>query len=181
MNVDSRILVIFDVDETLVYSSEKPIGRDPEFICGPYCVYVRPGLSDFLLLCNRSFQLAIWSSSTADYLQGIVAGAFPPDVTLRFVWGRERCVTRLDPERQEPYFVKDLKKAKRLGFELRRILIIEDTPQKVERSYGNAIYVRPYFGDASDVELERLGRYLESIRDVEDVRSIEKRGWRTVH
>ena len=179
MNADSRNLLILDVDETLVYSSERPIGRDHDFGCGPYVVYLRPGLHNFLHDCSRYFQIAVWSSSTADYLQANVAQAFPSGVTPLFAWGRERCGTRLDAERQEPYFVKDLKKVKRLGFHLRRVLMIEDTPQKVERSYGNAIYVRPYFREPDDCELERLALYLQSLQDVDDVRSVEKRGWRS--
>jgi carboxy-terminal domain RNA polymerase II polypeptide A small phosphatase len=108
-----------------------------------------------------------------------VKAIFPAEIFPAFVWDRERCVQRYDPERLETYFAKDLKKVKRMGFSLDRVLIVEDTPQKVERNYGNAIYVCPFYGDPNDSELPKLGRYLRSLATVPNVRCIEKRGWRT--
>lgn len=121
----------------------------------------------------------MWSSSGADYLDLVLAETIPPEIPLAFVWSRSRCVQRYDAERLEPYFVKDLKKVKRLGFDLARILIVDDTPKKVERNYGNAIYVKPFVGDTNDSELLRLTSYLPRLAAVEDVRLVEKRGWQT--
>lgn len=136
-------------------------------------------MREFLIECAELFQLAVWSSSGADYLDFVLAQTVPPEVRLSFVWSRSRCVQRFDGERHEQYFVKDLKKVKRLGFDLARVLIVDDTPKKVERNYGNAIYVLPFVGDTRDCELPRLARYLRRLAAVEDVRLIEKRGWRT--
>ncbi len=83
---------------------------------------------------------------------------------------------RYDHELFENYFVKDLKKVKRLGFDLRRVLIVDDTPRKVSRNYGNAVYVTAYTGQEGDEELLRLSRYLASISTTPDVRVLEKRG-----
>jgi RNA polymerase II subunit A small phosphatase-like protein len=175
---DSRILLILDIDETLLHSAERPLERTADVLVGPYHVYLRPNLSEFLTGCARCFRLAVWSSSGADYVSAVTGAAFPTGIALEFVWSRTRCVSRFDAERQETYYVKDLKKVKRLGFDLDRTLIVEDTAQKVERNYGNAIYVRPYVGEADDGELLQLGRYLESISDLPNVRQLEKRGWR---
>ena len=120
----------------------------------------------------------MWSSSTADYLHAVLDQAVLPSVEFDFVWSRERCVRRFDPEWQEHYFVKDLRKVKRIGFDLARVLIVDDTPKKLERNYGNAIYVSPYFGEPEDDELPRLEAYLRTLVTVDDVRPIEKRGWR---
>jgi len=175
---DGRILLILDIDETLLHAAERPLNRSADLLVGPYHVYLRPDLSEFLTGCARCFRLAVWSSSGANYVSAVTGAVFPPDIALDFVWSRTRCVSRFDPERQETYYEKDLKKVKRLGFDLDRILIVEDTPQKVERNYGNALYVRPYCGEVDDGELLQLGRYLETIRDSPSVRQIEKRGWR---
>ena len=145
---------------------------------GSYFVYVRPYLHEFLQCCNELFRLAIWSSSSSDYLSAIVTAIFPNDMKLEFVWSRERCIQRFDGELQETYFVKDLKKVQRIGFDLDRILIVDDTPKKVERNFGNAIYVKPYFGDPDDSELRHLSSYLKSLSQLPNVRSVEKRGWR---
>ena len=177
---DQRILMILDLDETLLYSVEQRLGREPDCAVGPYHVYRRPHLEEFLTSCGRNFEMAVWTSSSADYAEAVVQATFPADIRLRFVWSRERCVQRLDAERHQTYFVKDLKKIKRLGYDLNRVLIVDDTPQKLERNYGNALYVTPFLGDANDGELRRLARYLETIREVANVRSLEKRGWRGV-
>jgi RNA polymerase II subunit A small phosphatase-like protein len=174
----AAILLILDIDETLLYASEKRLERDPEFRVGQYFVYVRPFLREFLQRCEEHFRLAIWSSSSADYLNAIVEKVLPRELTLEFVWSRERCIQRFSGETQELYYVKDLKKVCRKGYDLDRVLIVDDSPEKVERNYGNAIYVRPFFGAADDDELRNLGRYLKSVAQLTNVRCIEKRDWR---
>ncbi len=174
----ARILLILDIDETLLYASEKRLERDPEFRVGQYFVYVRPYLREFLRHCEKHFQLAIWSSSSADYLSAIVEKVLPRDLKLEFVWSRERCIQRFNGETQELYYVKDLKKVSRKGYQLDRVLIVDDSPEKVERNYGNAIYVRPFLGAADDSELGDLGLYLKSVSQLTNVRCIEKRNWR---
>lgn len=118
-------------------------------------------------------------SSTLDYARAIVALLFPPHIALKFVWGRNRCVQRYDGEWQANYYVKDLRKVKRLGYDLRRVLIVDDTPQKCERNYGNAVYVPEYLGDESDVVLMRLASYLATLASTGDVRKVEKRNWKS--
>ena len=66
---------------------------------------------------------------------------------------------------------------RRLGYNLQQVLIVDDTPEKVRNCYGNAIYPTPFLGDPSDRELLMLGRYLHTLHDAENVRSIEKRQW----
>lgn len=174
----AAILLILDIDETLLYASEKRLERDPEFKVGQYFVYVRPFLREFLQRCDEHFRLAIWSSSSADYMKAVLEKLLPRELDLEFVWSRERCIQRFNGESQEFYYVKDLKKVSRKGYDLDRVLIIDDSPEKVERNYGNAIYARPFFGAADDSELRDLGRYLKSVSQLTNVRSIEKRDWR---
>ncbi|WP_367180326.1 hypothetical protein [uncultured Tenacibaculum sp.] len=40
------------------------------------------------------------------------------------------------------------------------------------------MYINPFEGNKSDNELKILSEYLISIKDIENVRAIEKRGWR---
>ena len=172
------ILLILDIDETLLYASEKRLEHEHDCNVGPYFVYVRPHLREFIQCCNEHFRLAVWSSFSADYLNAIVTAILPNELKLEFVWSRERCIQRFDGELQEIYYVKDLKKVSRMGFDLDRMLIVDDTPKKVERNFGNAIYVKPYFGDPDDSELRDLSGYLKSLSQLPNVRCVEKRGWR---
>lgn len=173
----NRALLILDLDETLVFASEKPLDRAPELRVGPYFVYRRPCVDEFLCSVAEHFQLAVWSSSSLDYARAIVALVFPPRIELKFVWGRDRCVQRYDGEWQANYYVKDLQKVKRLGYDLRRVLIVDDTPQKCERNYGNAVYVTEFTGDRDDRVLMSLETYLITLSAIANIRSIEKRNW----
>jgi RNA polymerase II subunit A small phosphatase-like protein len=56
--------------------------------------------------------------------------------------------------------------------------VVDDTPQKWERSYGNLVRVAPFEGDSKDDELARLLVYLDHLRNEPNVRRVEKRNWR---
>lgn len=65
-------------------------------------------------------------------------------------------------------------------FDLSRVLVVDDTPRKLERNYGNAIYIRAFEGDQKDEELPRLLSYLVQIANEPDFRVLEKRTWRNL-
>ena len=73
--------------------------------------------------------------------------------------------------------MKDLKKLRKRGYDLRQIIVVDNTPQKLNRSYGNLVRIDDFTGDRSDKELRRLMSYLEELAAAENIRSIEKRGW----
>ncbi len=177
MNEESRILLILDLDETLVHAVERPIARPHDFLVGPYFVYRRPQLGAFLMACAARFRLAVWSTAGDEYVREVVGRILPSGVELAFAWGRSRCVRTYNTDWLEDEFLKDLKKVKRAGYSLERVLIVEDTPRKVHRHYGNAVYVPPYLGATDDDVLPRLTDYLDSIHQAPNVRDLEKRGW----
>jgi carboxy-terminal domain RNA polymerase II polypeptide A small phosphatase len=172
------MLLILDIDETLVYATTTRLDRPPDFEVAGYFVYRRPGLDDFLNYTTRHFQTAVWSSSGSEYARLVVEEIFPDPGVLRFVWTRERCTIRMDTETRQYYSVKDLKKVKKLGYGIEDILIVDDSPEKVERNFGNHVRVRPYEGLPDDNELLLLMQYLDRLKDLPNVRSIEKRNWR---
>ncbi|MFN3148552.1 HAD family hydrolase [Bremerella sp.] len=179
MSTTEKPLLILDVDETLLFATETPLAWQYDCQVGPYYVYLRPYLQQFWEACGSGFRLAVWSSSGEDYLAKVLENIVPAEIDLLFTWSREHCVQRLDPETKQRYFVKDLKKVKRKGFDLDRVLIVDDTPKKVERNFGNAVYVNPFFGNPNDDELIRLAVYLVSLQGHSSFRNIEKRSWRT--
>lgn len=175
----SRPLLILDLDETLVHATEERLDIAHDFVAGPYVVYKRPHLTSFLEAAAELYRLAVWSSSSFRYFSRVVNHILPADVTLEFRWSRSRCVRNFDHEQQEQIWLKDLRKVKRAGYDLERVLIVDDQPEKLSRSYGNAIYVSPFTGDPSDDELPALLEYLTLIADKPNFRSIEKRRWRS--
>jgi len=190
LNKPEKILLILDLDETLIHATSKKLERDAEFIIFDYHVYCRPYLESFLLEMNKYFKLAVWSSASDDYVEKVVENIFSKDIDLEFVWGRSHCTPKrllhIDEygnyENSYPShynYIKRLKKLKRKGFHLEKMIIVDDTPHKSKENYGNAIYPKEYLGDLKDNELQKLSKYLIGLKDEKNVRTIEKRGWRT--
>jgi len=173
----ASLLVIFDLDETLIHAAERPLAREPDFAVGPFPIYKRPFAEDLLIDCARDCTLAVWTSATRDYAEAVLDRLIPAGVSLAFVWTRERCTRRYMSEEQDHGWIKDLKKVKKHGFPLERVLMVDDTPGNLARQYGNYVRVTPYLGDEDDRELALLARYLRELHGVENVRSVEKRGW----
>jgi RNA polymerase II subunit A small phosphatase-like protein len=121
----------------------------------------------------------VWTSSSRDYANGTISAIFQHPERLEFAWARERCTRRFDPETGESYWIKDLKKVRRLGWSLEGITFVDDSPEKLERSYGNHIRVAPFLGDPADDELPKLQAYLVWLKEVPNVRSVDKKNWRT--
>lgn len=173
-----RILLVLDLDETLIHARETALDHDPDFKVLDYFVYKRPGVNDFLVRCADMFDLAVWSAGDEAYVRAVIDQIMPEQVKLQFLWSARRCTVRRNFDTGGYYPAKDLLKVKRLGWPLNRILIVDDEPIKLRKNYGNAIYLRPFEGDRDDNELELLATYLKIISSYEDVRMIEKRGWR---
>jgi len=85
---------------------------------------------------------------------------------------------RFDPEHQDYEWAKNLGKIKRRGYRLEQVLMVDDTPAKLAKHYGNLVRVKPFFGDLADQELFQLGEYLPTLAKSPNVRRIEKRFWR---
>ena len=183
-----RLLLILDLDETLIHASETELHRQPDFTLAGYHIYKRPHLAEFLDVCARWFELAVWSSASDAYVARIVEAIFPDPGILHFVWGRSRTTASralgADGDTfysalEDRHYLKPLAKVSRRGtWSLERILIVDDTPEKCARNYGNAIYVRPFEGEEDDDELKQLAGYLPSLKDCSNVRRVEKRRWR---
>jgi TFIIF-interacting CTD phosphatase-like protein len=174
-----KALLILDLDECLIHGAEIALHREADFRVGPFHIYRRPGLCEFLSDASDLFDLAVWSSATSDYVEEIAAKIRPESIEWKFVWARDRCTIRTDWETQETVYIKDLKKVKRLGYSLGRILFIDDTAAKLARNFGNAVYIAPFEGDENDCELVKIFAYLSSIQHETNFREIEKRGWRS--
>ncbi|MEO0469231.1 MAG: HAD family hydrolase [Bacteroidota bacterium] len=179
------MLLILDVDETLIHATKMPLAQPADFHIADFHVYQRPYLVEFIRQLHVHYTLAIWSSASDAYVEAVIGEIMPKDVELAFVWGRSRCTYRRsmktdlyghfsEPDR----YVKPLKKLKRLGYPLERMLIVDDSPHKSAANYGNAIYPKKFLGDPADDELLYLASYLLRLKDEANVRLIEKRNWR---
>jgi RNA polymerase II subunit A small phosphatase-like protein len=174
-----RPLLILDIDETLVYATREPQGPNCDFRLEEYFVTKRPCLEEFLDRIFRRYLVAVWTSASSSYAAQMVTHIFPDPTRLQFVWDRSRCTIRRELESNDFYIIKDLKKVKRRGFKLERVLMIDDTPRKPCRNFGNHLALTVFEGDTADRELPSVLPYLNWLSGQENFRVIEKRRWRT--
>lgn len=170
-------LLILDLDETLIHATEQPLERKADFRTELYYVYKRPYISEFLEFSFHNFKVGVWTTAGKDFAKAVAKNVFPEKYTLEFLWFYQRCTRVFDSDLLEAYYIKNLKKLKRIGYRLEEIIMIDDTPKKLERNYGNLIRVNEWLGNTEDRELLLLIKYLSDLKDVENIRTIEKRGW----
>jgi RNA polymerase II subunit A small phosphatase-like protein len=171
-------LLILDIDETLLYATESQLAHGHDFEADQYFVYLRPYLREFLEFCFEHFRVAVWTSSNEWYAQFIIEKLFRDKNKLEFVWSRERCVRKFNSMEYSFTYIKDLKKVKKRGYSLEKIIMVNDSPEKLVRNYGNLVRVTPFYGDQRDEEFLDLMSYLEHLKFHENIRKVEKRGWK---
>lgn len=176
----ARLLLVLDLDETLVRAQEEPHTNGYDFTVPGVGYYVRkrPHLDEFITRCQSWCDIAVWSAGGTLYVVPTVDILFAQHAKPLFVWCYPRCTRKFDHETHEEVSLKDLKKVKKRGFSLARTLIVEDDPRKVARQYGNLVTVKEFRGENDDDELLHLAAYLEQFKDCPDVRKPEKRYWR---
>lgn len=161
-----RKCVVIDLDETLVHSSFKPINNAdfivPVEIDGTvHQVYVlkRPHVDLFLQKMGQLFECVLFTASLAKYAD--------PVADLLDRWGvfrarlfRESCVFH------RGNYVKDLS---RLGRDLSKVIIVDNSPASYIFHPENAVPVQSWFDDMSDTELYDLIPFFEGLSKEEDV------------
>ncbi|XP_072858925.2 CTD small phosphatase-like protein isoform X1 [Pogona vitticeps] len=158
--------VVIDLDETLVHSSFKPISNAdfivPVEIDGTiHQVYVlkRPHVDEFLQRMGELFECVLFTASLAKYAD--------PVADLLDRWGvfrarlfRESCVFH------RGNYVKDLS---RLGRELSKVIIVDNSPASYIFHPENAVPVQSWFDDMTDTELLDLLPFFEGLSQEEEV------------
>ncbi|XP_051543722.1 CTD small phosphatase-like protein isoform X2 [Myxocyprinus asiaticus] len=169
INDYSKNCVVIDLDETLVHSSFKPISNAdfivPVEIDGTvHQVYVlkRPHVDEFLQKMGKLFECVLFTASLAKYAD--------PVADLLDQWGvfrarlfRESCVFH------RGNYVKDLS---RLGRELNKVIIVDNSPASYIFHPENAVPVQSWFDDMTDTELLDLLPLFEGLSREKDVYSV---------
>ncbi|XP_062862343.1 uncharacterized protein LOC134324428 [Trichomycterus rosablanca] len=166
-----KICVVIDLDETLVHSSFKPV-NNADFIIpveidgAVHQVYVlkRPHVDEFLKRMGELFECVLFTASLAKYAD--------PVSDLLDKWGAFRC--RLFREScvfHRGNYVKDLS---RLGRDLNKVIIVDNSPASYIFHPDNAVPVASWFDDMSDTELLDLIPFFERLSKVDDVYAVLK-------
>jgi Dullard-like phosphatase family protein len=156
--------LVLDLDETLIHSSFEPIEVydyivefDVEDV--PYTCYVskRPGVEEFMRRMAALYEIVVFTASLPNYANPVI-DRMMEDVDLYVDWRlyRESCTF------QNQTYVKDLS---RLGRELNKTLIVDNSPHSFAFQPENAIHCDSWFDDQTDTELFDLVPILEGLAD----------------
>ncbi|MDX1958956.1 MAG: HAD family hydrolase, partial [Leptospiraceae bacterium] len=131
----------------------------------------------------EKYSIGIWSAGSDYYVKLITERLIPESIEIDFIWARSRCSFKGHPlkkkdENDNSLYSKDLSLLKKYGYSMQRILIVDDTPRVCLLNLSNAIFVRPYFGEALDSELFDLEIYLRKLSTEENFQRIDKENWK---
>jgi len=161
--------MVIDLDETLVHSSFKPISNAdfvvPVEIDGTvHQVYVlkRPNVDEFLQKMGELYECILFTASLAKYADP-VADLLDKWNVFRGRLFRESCVFH------RGNYVKDLS---RLGRDLTKVVIMDNSPASYIFHPDNAVPVSSWFDDMTDSELIDLLPFLETLSHVDSVYSV---------
>jgi RNA polymerase II subunit A small phosphatase-like protein len=137
---DNRICLVIDLDETLVHSSFKPI-ENADFIVpveidgNLHKVYVlkRPHVDEFLKRMGQIYECVLFTASLAKYADP-VADLLDKENIFKARLFRESCAF------YRGNYVKDLS---RLGRDLSRVIIVDNSPASYIFHPDNAVSFRP--------------------------------------
>jgi RNA polymerase II subunit A small phosphatase-like protein len=160
--------LVLDLDETLVHSQFMPFSKQSDVIIKIEIdneihnihVMVRPGVKELLEKMEKLYEIVIFTASVSKYA----------DPLLDIIDKHGYCPHRLFREHcsfMNTIFVKDLK---RLGRDLKDIIIVDNSPLCYSLHPENGLPILTWFEDKSDRELYKIVPILEFLSNVRDVR-----------
>ena len=165
---DQRVTLVLDLDETLVRSSfDTNFDADfeaPFNLNGSWCtarVRKRPFVDEFLTRVADKFEVVIMTAGVRPYAS-LVLDLLDTGRVLGPRFYRESCTKTANG-----LLVKDLS---RMNRDLKRTIIVDNSPNAYLWHPEHAIDVVDFVGDPEDDELKTIADFLDVIHDVDDVR-----------
>lgn len=163
--------LVLDLDETLVHSSFRPI-EDADIIITveiegeDHYVYVRkrPFVDEFLEHLSPLYELVVYTASVAKYANPLMDKLDPHKYVPHRLF-REACT------KTRGGYVKDLSK---LGRDLQKVCIIDNSPICYSLQPENAIPIKTWLEDPYDRELNDLVPILIALAAVNDIPAVLK-------
>ena len=163
--------LVLDLDETLVHSNlentEEPFdfsfpvlfnGQDHEVR-----VAKRPHLETFMDFVSERFEIVVFTASQRVYADKLLDVLDPKNKWFKHRIFRDSCVS------YEGNFMKDLTV---LGRDLKKTIIIDNSPQAFSLQVDNGIPIESWYDDQTDNHLLSLLPILDELCRAEDVRDV---------
>lgn len=164
---DDKPCLVLDLDETLVHSSFRSVAG-ADFVIPVkiedvvHYVYVakRPSVDLFLTQLAQYYEIVIYTASLNKYADPLLDLLDPKGVISHRLF-RESCV------QYGGNYIKDLSVIDR---NLKRCIIIDNSPSSYIFQPENAIGCTSFIDDKNDRELDHIRNFLIALKDVPDVR-----------
>lgn len=157
-----KSILVLDLDETLVHTSQIPGGFPIPLGVRSFYVQKRPHVDRFLEELSKHFELVVFTASRKEYANQVVDYIDSKRVVSRRIF-REGC------EMMNGELVKDLST---VCPSLERVFLLDNSPSAYAKNQSNAVPILPWFDKLDDSELLDLIPFLESLRVLDDVRSL---------
>ncbi|KAK8457146.1 hypothetical protein SEVIR_3G132600v4 [Setaria viridis] len=165
-----NIVLVLDLDETLVHSKLQPCDNfdftlQVFFNMEDHTVYVRqrPHLEMFFNRVAQMFEVVVFTASESVYAEPLLDKLDPDRKLISRRFYRESCTF------SNGSYTKDLTI---FGVDLAKVVIVDNTPQVFQLQVDNGIPIKSWFDDPTDVELMELLQFLATLVDAKDVRPI---------
>ena len=164
----SKKTLVLDLDETLVHSQFAPFSIKSDLILKielenqirDIHVLIRPGVYKFLKKMSQLYEIVIFTASVSKYAEPL----------LDIIDKNHNCSCRLFREHCSIIGITYIKDLKKLGRDLKDIIIIDNSPLSYSLNHENGLPILTWFDDKNDKELYYITPILEFLSDVYDVR-----------
>lgn len=170
-------LLIFDLDETLVYCDNNQPGdicleiELPHNIGVKVNVSIRPGLLDLLNEAKENFVMIVFSASHQLYADAVLDYIDPEGKYFKQRLYRHNCFPLKISG--TTVYIKDLRVIKNI--DLNNTVIVDNSILSFAFQLDNGIPILDYMGNKDDEELKYLSSYLKHLSKCEDVRQENNR------
>eukprot|EP00180_Rhodochaete_pulchella_P000180 Plantae.Rhodophyta-Rhodochaete_pulchella.ctg1119.p1 GENE.Plantae.Rhodophyta-Rhodochaete_pulchella.ctg1119~~Plantae.Rhodophyta-Rhodochaete_pulchella.ctg1119.p1 ORF type:complete len:300 (+),score=36.75 Plantae.Rhodophyta-Rhodochaete_pulchella.ctg1119:1547-2446(+) len=166
--LSNRATLVLDLDETLVHSTFAPTDEAdysiPLDMGGEtHTVHVkkRPGVEHFLKVVSQWYEVVVFTASLSLYANPVI-DRLDPTHTVRHRLFREHCVY------VGGNYIKDLSL---LGRDVKRVIIIDNSPITYALQPENAIASVSWVNDMEDRQLDEFIETLDRAKNLKDVRN----------
>ena len=166
---------VLDLDETLIYTTDEPPSvLDYDYFTvndhdnSIYYVYKRPHLDNFLKRLSTLGRIIVFTASEERYATQVINN-IAKSITIEAAYFRNVKFPILQSCIQQPYGY--VKKLKNIGLNLKKSVIVDDSPISYKENSDNAIAIKGWQkGQEKDRELLRVIEIIEQIHNSKDVR-----------
>ncbi|KAK4858676.1 hypothetical protein QYF36_020346 [Acer negundo] len=164
--------IFLDLDETLIHSKPDPPPKRFDFTVRPridgeimnFYVIKRPGVDAFLESISEKYEVVVFTAGLKEYAS-LVLDRLDKKGLISHRLYRDSC---------KPFDGKYVKDLSEVGRDLNKAVIVDDNPNAYHFQPENAIPVKPFTGDISDIELLKLIKFFQGCQRHVDMRDAAK-------